>query len=395
VIVHAFAFVIAANPALVVEVSAEHDHALARQVRGALVTRLLEEGYDVVPPAEPADARVEVALGESWSLAVDRAGADHRSQIEVGARPVLELELGHRVLLALEDVQAETDPAGAALAIRGTGAGAEPFLYEVIEQAGAAGVRLTGRPSPDDALVCASSSEGSASAEVSVGLAREGCGTHAVTVAADERAGFAARGVVDSALSRAAAAPSVQVHEAERAPRTSARMWLRDDLVALRGPPRAEWRLGVDGGVASRGPADAVVHTWTRLGKYAGPGGRFDLLVIPSARASASMVDTIMMAGPDWQVPIRRRARVNIGAAIGADVHVYDVGDSKAAHVTWTVGMPADVSWGLGDSARVHLALLAGITGASPRHAIAEQTWRRTAWRIGAPLGVSYGWRIE
>lgn len=368
-----------------------------------LSVRLLQEGYDVGPSSERAEATVTVHEHAGATRVEARGARGRRSfTVEDGPAPVRRLEVLHRALLGV-DATSEPDlplPRGRALAVRFEGEVDEEMLAALTGAARARGVVIALQSQPGDVLACIAGRGDLA--EIGLGPAEDGCAPASVVVSRGAEIGAGATDVL-AEVDRLLAPPSPVLLEDVLAP--GAELIERpvpavvrevDDLVAMRGPPRAEARFGVDGGIVGRGAVDAVMRAFARLGKYEGIGGRLELSVIPSGAPSVRVVDTVLAVGPDWQIDLHDRVRLHLGATVGADVQTYTIADSSAADVGWVAGIPAELSFRVRSDTRIHLAVNAAMTGVARSHRLGDDIeWERTPWRVGVALGFSHGWRIE
>jgi hypothetical protein len=380
-----------------------------------VAVRVLEEGYDLAPGPDTADAAVVVrAHGEDLEVEATGPGGQRRHAVEQGPPAVRRLEVLHRALMGIEaTVGTPSERSGSALAIRASG-GTEPLVTALVAAAVADGVRVTMQPAAGDVLVCVQ--KRGDLAEVGFGPASAGCAPPSVVTSLTDEVDASARDLVlrvtpDLRPPSVPAAPPAE-DRPPPAPRTNARVLApepvvatptvierADELAPLQGPPRAEFRLGMEGGIVSRGPyVDASMRTHVRMGRYDGLGGRLEIGVIPSGGPLLRVVDTILAVGPDWQRTFgrHRRARIHVATTVGADLHTYGSDGATAADVSWVCGLPVSYSHGLGGDTRIHVTALGSVSGVATSHRVGDEVpWARSAWGIGAAVGFSYGWRVE
>lgn len=389
------------------------DRARVTAMRGWLVRRLLEEGYDVA--AEPSGAHGVVRVrAVADGLVVVAQGRERRSfAVERGPDAVQRLEVLHRAIEGVEqtcsarDVIARPEPS---VTLRFVDAPPDDGLLEAVAEVGhREGFTLSNHPSPVDALVCIE--RRGALAQVGLGLAADECGPPTLVVelgdgseAANRRA---AQQLVDAMRSVPEEQPPLDV-EALGGP--SGRTLLdapavrteRDDaLPPMHGPPRAEARLGMSAGVVSRGRwVDPMFSAGWRMGQIEGVGGRISASVIPSTGASILVVDTRLAIGPDWVLRAGKRGHVDIAALVGTDLHTFGTGDRTAGDVAFGAGLPVTYAVTLRGRTRLQLVLDPGVSSNPWEHAAGllregEVLWSRPAWRVGLSVGITYGWRIE
>lgn len=389
------------------------DHARVSAMRGWLVRRLLEEGYDVA--AEPSGAHGVVRVrAVADGLVVVAEGRERRSfAVERGPDAVQRLEVLHRAIEGVEqtcsarDVIARPEPG---VTLRFVDAPPDDGLLEAFAEVGHhAGFTLSNHPSPVDALVCIE--RRGALAQIGLGLAADECGPPTLVIELGDGSAAAnlraAHQLVD-AMQSVPDGPSSLDLEALGGPsgRTlldapAVRTERDDELPPMHGPPRAEARLRMSAGIVSRGRwVDPVVSAGWRMGKIEGVGGRISGSVIPSSGASIVVVDARLAIGPDWELRAGKRGHVDVAALIGTDMHTFGIRDRTAGDVAFGVGLPVTYAVTLRGRTRLQLVLDPGLTSASWTHRsglLREERvlWSRPAWRVGLSLGITYGWRIE
>jgi len=420
-----FSLMLAARPTVAVEVqpsqrATDIDPEAMITLRGWLVRRLLEEGYDVA--ADPAGAHGVVHLRPaSDGLVVEAQGRGQRSfAVEGGPEAVLRLEVLHRALLGVEqtcDARAPLAEPEPGLALRFVdGALDEALLEAMAVVADDAGVTLTDQPRPGDTVACVER-RGSL-AEVALGPAEAECGLPLLVLdlADGSTASYrhAASELIDvvhrSAANDAGPEATGEVLDMRTLggpgpsdPMPGIVVELDDDgeLVAMHGPARAEMRVGLSAGVATRGPnADALIQAGWRAGKIRGVGGRLSLSVVPSSGENIRVVDSRLVIGPDWELKAGERGHVDFAALVGTDIHTFAVGDRTAADVAFAAELPVSYAYTLRGSARLHLVVTPGISTTTWEHrsGVARDDrirWARPSWRIGVGVAISHGWRIE
>src|SRR5690606_13079379 len=167
--------------------------------------------------------------------------------------------------------------------------------------------------------------------------------------------------------------------------------------IPMHGPPRAEMRLGVSGGVASRGRwVDPLVQGGWRMGKINGLGGRLSVSMVPSLGRSVRARDTRSLVGPDWALPVGRRSHVELAALVGTDLHTFDTETRTAGDVALAAELPLTWSLTLRRSTRLQLAVTPGISSRAWEHRRALQSaqqplWSRPRWRVGFSVGITPG----
>ncbi len=394
-----------------VSVDTEPADAAHDELRRFVALRVLQEGYDLTADRERADARVLVRVrDEGTEIQVQGAAATRSFAVEPGPAALQRLEVLHRALIGIEAVarvepDAERDP-GVSLSLSEPSDRAESLMAAVVAAALADGRRVTTDAHPDDTLVCITPRGDLA--EVAVGPAVDGCAPATAVVSLQDDVDASARDVMQQTQASSWILPEPpegkESFEAQPEPPPEAPAVVpveatlrRDEEVPLQGPARAGLRLGMEGGIVARAPTvDASFRARVRAGAYDGMGGRLELGVIPSSNEKIQVVDTVLAVGPDWQHRIGKRGGVHVAATLGADIHTYAVDSWSAADVSWVCGLPVAASVELRGETRMHLSVLPEVSGVATSHAVNDgEVWRRSAWRIGAAVGFSYGWRIE
>ncbi|MEM9455589.1 MAG: hypothetical protein AAGF11_15515 [Myxococcota bacterium] len=415
---------LAARPTVAVEVSSPDPLVDASQqasmvtLRGWLVRRLLEEGYDVA--ADPAGAHGVVRLRPvSDGLVVEARGGrrERRSfAVEGGPDAVTRLEVLHRALMGVEQTCNATEALAApepGLALRFVGGTSDAALLEAVAVvADDAGVTLTTQPRSGDTVLCVER-RGSL-AEVSVGSPHDECGPPLSvidlgngSVAAHRQA---ARVLVDSIVPPANAGAGYDDGRLDTRslggppagdPMPAPDVVVDDGLVPMHGPPRAEMRLGMSLGVAARGSAvDPLIQAGWRMGKIRGLGGRISLSVVPSRGATLRVTDSRLVVGPDWQLSAGKRGHIELALLVGTELHTFANGKRTAGDVAFAAELPVSYAFTLRKQSRIHVAVTPGLASNAWEHHRGllrenEVQWSRPHWRIGVGVGITHGWRIE
>ncbi len=403
---------LAARPTVAVEVHPDPflddpQHARMVDLRGWLVRRLLEEGYDVAADTKAAHCTVRLrAAGEG--MVVDAEGTEHRSYaVESGPDAVLRLEVLHRALQGAEQTCTGTEPIAAeqpGLLIRFVGGAQDDDLLEALAVVSQhAGVTLQSRATEGATLACIEPR--GALAEVSLGPATEACGPPHLVLDFGERTADdhrrAARSLINAV--RPAANGALDVHSLGGPPpgdpyATAPDASITeesDGFVPMQGPARAEMRLGASAGIVTRGPhVDALIQTGWRMGEIKGIGGRLSVSVVPSGGAGISVVDARLAIGPDWTLRAGKRGFIDVAALVGTDLHMF----SGAGDVAFAAELPMTYAFTLRGQARLNVGINPGLSSTHWEHQNSLATrvvWERPAWRIGMSLGITHGWRIE
>ena len=411
---------LASRPTVAVEVHPDPfvdagDHARLTAMRGWLVRRLLEEGYDVA--AEPRGAQGVVRVrAVPDGLVVSAEGRARRSfAVEPGPDAVQRLEVLHRAIQGVEqacdaeDAIAEPEPG---VALRFVDAPADDGLLEAMAEVGHhAGFTLSARPSSVDTLVCIE--RRGALAEVGIGPAADDCSPPQLVVelgdGSPDASRRAARQLLDALRSPPEPAGELDLEalggpsgrELLDAPAPSVTRERDEELPPMHGPPRAEARLGASAGVAMRGRfVDPLVQAGWRMGRLEGVGGRLSASAVPSSGHSVLVVDLRLVIGPDWGLRVGRRGHLDVAALVGTDLHTFGVGDRTAGDVAFAAELPVTYSIELRNWTRLHLIVDPGIGSSSWEHRVglvreSGVDWSRPAWRVGLAVGITHGWRIE
>ncbi|MCX4246868.1 hypothetical protein [Paraliomyxa miuraensis] len=380
-----------------------------RSLRDQLMMRLLEEGYPLAPSADQATRtlRVEPTPG---GIRVEAEGEDTLA-FEVATGPVLPLEAVHRAIEALEEVTPRPTPQGTlpsrvAVRVDAPPAAISPdalrrTLVEQLLERHRTVVPLDAEP---DQVLCA---EGRGEA---LALSRadeaDGCGLasdlQAKLVGLEpvesgrEPDPLALDSSLDALLSPDEPAPR-RTTSSERPASTMAPSASLTDDRTLEPPRRGPAvRIGARTGVYGRmTAADAAVGTTLRVGGEPGPAGLFDVLMVPSSAPDISIFETSISGGFGWMFEVSPVVALHAQALGGVLVHRYRQRGARTGHrVDWTAELPLGASFRLPRGLRIELTLRAGRSARDREHRVDDvAVWSRTAWRIGASVGLSYGWR--
>lgn len=412
---------LASRPTVAVEVHPDPfveagDHARLTAMRGWLVRRLLEEGFDVAAEPEAAHGVVRVrAVADG--LVVVAEGRQRRSYaVERGPDAVQRLEVLHRAIEGVEQTCSASDAIAIpepGVALRFVDAPTDEGLLEAMAEVSQhAGLTLSTHPDPSDTMICIER-RGSL-AQVGIGPVSDGCAPSQLVVELGDGSPQASRraarllvdavrvpppqGEPDELDLEALGGPSGR--ELLDAPASPVRR--RDDeLPPMHGPPRAEARLGVSAGAVSRGPyVDPLFQAGWRMGKIEGIGGRLSTSIIPSSGGSIYVVDARLAIGPDWELRAGRRGHVDVAALIGTDLHTFGVRDRTAGDVALAAALPITYALSVRGNTRLHVRVDPGLSSVAWQHRVGllregRIAWQRPAWRVGVTVGITYGWRIE
>ena len=416
---------LAARPTVAVEVHLDpavdaSEQAQLTSLRGWLVRRLLEEGYDVAANDRGAHSVVHVRRAEG-GLVVDAVGRGQRSfAVEAGPEAVLRLEVLHRALMGVE----QTCDAGQAvaapepgLAVRFVeGPQGNDFLEAMAVVTQHSGVKLTRDPSPSDTLACVT--QRGTLAEVGLGLAADECAPPSLVLdfrdGSPEAIRDAARSVVGAMqapteasdrfdLDSVGGPPPVAYDTPDFPPRPIAEDEGDEssELAPMHGPPRAEARLMSRAGVAIRGPlVDPLFQAGWRMGKVRGPGGRLSVTMSPSTGSAMTVFDTRLAIGPDWEFQLGERMYFDVAALVGTDLHAFNTGDRMGSDVAFAAELPVTFAVAVRERTRLLFTVDPGVSSVAWEHQLGvvrdnRIAWSRPAWRVGLMFGISHGWRIE
>ncbi len=390
---------IAMGPSVAVQVTADEagtlrERRVARSLRGWLVQRLIEEGFTIAP-VERAD-RVVTLSPDEGSVAVESSG--HRFVVDEGPAAVMRLEALHRTRMVLEHAETAQPepPVSAVLGFRTVTQAPEGAAGDLESALLVEGYVLTPHPRPTDPVLCVEHSDEMLAVAITEGAnacpdptvrlryqaIREPGGVQPI-IDLVESLSEQPPPAVPARRSRTTPTPP-PVEPAESSGRR--RRWSSKD---------AEFRLGVDGGIAVRGAVDPAARASMRVGLSPGPGAQLHVSIIPAREGDVRTVDTVLAAGPDLRLG-RKRFGFGAGLVAGALVHAYQYDTARGGSVDWYVGLPTSVSFGKpGAGARVHLFTEVFVVGNRLEHVRDNAPdWTRTAWGLRAGLGFTYGWEI-
>ena len=392
---------LAASPAaspLRVRVVAERD-----AVSDWLVARLLEEGFTVTGAG---DAQIDLSVARAdrtWELGVD--GATHE-QLAVPIDEddvVARLELLHLAVGALDSVaprvpeHAEVSTFAIELAPVFA-----PILHTAIEAELAravldSGAALAPARASASFVLCAGFADGAV--DVAVRGADEPCpaaeaSTASVREQAVEVVAIALHGVSESAASAVTPAKdSERAPLGERQPTptplASRRTWREAGLYVRGGAS-----LGVIGRVRA---TDPVLAASLFVGREPGVAAWFDLQIWPEARARDLFVlEVLPAAGMRMRAWSRGRLAIDVGGLFGIQAHGYRFGrgDQRATGIAFDVSGEGAIGLAirLWRAHELLLLLRGGRSSRDRRHALGDEiVWRRSSWRIGATIGLTFG----
>lgn len=411
---------LAARPTVAVEVHLEPTVDAAEQaqltaLRGWLVRRLLEEGYDVAANERGAHGVVHVRRAEG-GLVVDAVGRGQRSfVVEEGPEAVLRLELLHRALMGVEQTCDPSEPVASpepGLALRFVeGSRHDDFLEAMAVVTLHSGVTLTRDPAPSDTLACIT--QVGSLAEVGLGLASEDCAPASFVLdlgdGSPEVIRGAARSVVDAMRAPDQEPDRLDLDTvggppaADLAAPPPLRPVVEDDLelAPMQGPPRAEMRLISRAGVALRGAqVDPLFQAGWRMGKIHGAGARLSVSMTPSGASAYTVLDTRLAVGPDWEFQAGERGHIDVAALIGTDLHAFNSGDRTGSDMAFAAELPVTYAFTVRKRTRLLVTIDPGVASTAWDHRVgafedSRVVWSRPAWRVGFMFGISHGWRIE
>ncbi len=363
--------------------------------------RLLEEGYPLAPSAEHATRTLRVEV-TTEGLRVEASGSDTRS-FEVATGPVLPLEAVHRAMEALDEVtprvptEAEPPPRYAVhVDSAPPETSPEAVRRALVHTLLARKSTVVPIDADPEAVFCAEG-EGDAltltrSADV------EGCGQvprMTVEVEAAEPAQVQLDDSVDTLITTPKSTGPVVVEPIEPRP-TSTTTGLRVERETEPDPRRTALRIGVRTGIYGRlSSADAAIGTSLRVGREPGPAGIVDLLFVPASATDISIFETSIGAGFGWMWSVSPVVGLHTEAVGGLQIHRFRQRGGQTGHrYDWTAEVPIGASFRLARHLRLDLRVRGGRTGRGREHRVDDVVvWSRNAWRIGASVGLSYGWR--
>lgn len=415
-----------ARPVVGVEVQSSSQAQQTDALRGWLAARLLEEGYDVAPDRQGADARVSVSA-HPGGVSVEAWGEGQRSYaVEDGPEAVQRLEILHRALQGVEAVLPAPDPSATrapGLAMSFAGGRDDALIAEVVNAARSEGLVVRAVPDDADTLVCVT--QRGELAEIGIGAAVDGCAPADTVVTNSDEA--TRRDAASQIVARVASQQTAGlVPDVGSLPQPEAT--IDPEIASIVGdgeasagryaiapagtdiglattaaldpadaPARAEVRFGADAGFVSRQAFDPAVRGRLRVGRVDGMAARVDVGVLPSSSTEhIQVVDTLLLAGADYQLGRNERVRGSFGLLLGADIHSFRTDLNRGADVDFTAEAPLTLSVGLRGGARVDATAHAGYSNNRFRHeSMNLGSWDRSAWRFGFAVGFSHGWRIQ
>lgn len=406
-----------ARPSVHVDIDATGD-----ELRGWLVVRLSEEGFELVPDGAPAEVDLRVARErDAW---VVRANAiDHQSyRVSDGPENLQRLEVLHRAVAAAEEVEPRAIDASEATAIPRVAIDLDPAAQaEAREQLAAqvtlavlaAGARVAAPGAAHDRRVCAAQAE----AGVVLGSGEASC-TAVEVVAIGEAPQWIAKAVAEppsasavvepaSAAEVEPAEPTAEAAPGEKEPEATPEESREASVRAAIDPPRVSeaqrrrlvLRVGARGGLVARvRPVDGAVGADLTLGRFAGASLWLDMQVWPSRGSAANLVivETVPAVGVRWRFLVHDRVSLGAGALVGVAVHAYrsDTRRGTVADISGEVGGGVGVR--VVRSLEVGLEVRGGLVGRDRAHQVAgESAWARDAWRWSACLGLSWGFDLR
>jgi len=386
--------------------TAGSDDGQRRSLRDQLMLRLLEEGYPLAPSAEHATRTLRVEMTPR-GLRVEARGADTRS-FEVATGPVLPLEAVHRAMEALDEVtprvptEAEPPPRHA-VHVDGapTEASPEAVRRALVHSLLARHSTVVPLDAEPDAVLCAHGD----GATISLSRGEHGgdCTDAAATAVPVTWSGPDPSGLDDSVDALVDALMGRPAPTAPTTAQPSAPIRPPAANTGLSAPRQAEpvrrgptVRIGARAGIYGRlSSADAAVGTTLRVGGEPGPGGLFDVLMVPASAPDISIFETSISAGFGWMWAPTPTVALHLQGLAGLQIHRFRQRGAATGHrFDWTAEIPVGASLRLARRLRLDLRVRGGRTGRGREHRVDDAVvWSRNAWRIGASVGLSYGWR--
>ena len=395
------ALVLAPAP-VYVETIASTESRETRSLRAQLMLRLLEEGYPLAPSAEHA-TRTLYVTPTGGGLRVEARGLDIQA-FEVATGPVLPLEAVHRAMQALDEVTPRAEPTAVPpprFAVHVTDApeatSAEAVRQALVDRLLAANGAVVPLDAKPDGVFCAEALGDDLS--LSRGQSIEECGLQpAVVPMDDDQLDTAA---LDDSLEELMRDPDV----VDLQPRdtTSTKPTPRDLETTTDQEPtprsgKTRIRVGARAGIFGRiSSADAAVGTSLRVGREPGPGGILDLAMLPTSAPDISIFETSVSGGFGWMFAVSPIVALRVQGLVGVQIHRFrQRGDQTGHRVDWTAEIPVGTSLRLARGLRLDLTVRGGRSGRDREHRVDDViVWARSAWRIGASVGLSYGWRAR
>jgi len=378
----------------------------ARQIRGALLVRLVEEGYIVSP--RPSDAQIRIALrhaSSGWSIEMTGSGR-REYHVDNGPLAVVSLEILHRAVIAIEASE-DTVPElpalmGRSVAFEVSADQSDPVARRMHEEVALelsdSGLFLVPRSLHHDRTVCVTL--GPAAIAISTSRASERCGEPVLEITRHDRSDEEVIRRVGQQIANLArhrdgesnelpasgagtASPDPAPPIAPLAHRASARRW----------QPMSSWRLrtGLSGGGLFReGGADPIVLASGELLATSRWAARLHGGVVWSnGGGSLSIVEWQLQMGPAFIAPFGSSSAFALGVMGGVLVHRYsfDAAD-EGSRVNWNVSVPMAVSHRFGPVMELALTLLPGLAGPPRDHEISgKPAWHRSVYYLGLMAG--------
>ncbi len=367
-------------------------------LRGQLLVRLTEEGFDISPRGAPGNWTVILA-GNATALDVEVTGSESRSE-RVAASPELELfhlEVTQRVIMAIRSTPPAApanDGAPTRVAVWVDSQGSETERNRIRERTAVAlvdaGFALTGGDDAD-LHICVDL------AGDRIGLARAAtrgdCGNPTRAV---DRAGATIDDLADSVTREALSLASPEPRAAIAPPAASAPAALAATAHRAIGPtPRADaWRLEIEaaaGALVRGSAADPLLSLDASVGARRGPGARASLSLAPSSEDSLDVVELTATGGGGWRWlgPIT----LDAGVQGGIQVHRYRLaGEQAGTRVDWIAQLPLRAAVALSENWRLAAGANLGLAGRERSHVVSEGPilWHRDALQIAVTLGIGY-----
>ena len=388
-----------------------------------LVVRLLEDGYPLAASADDAQVQLSVtAVGDGrWTVTAVGTSTMAFEVEDSGDAAVTRLELLHRSLDALEDVEAEPPPqhAPATVALSVTDESPPEFAAEVVVDILAAGATLVPAGAPAELRVCADRTPGEDASRISVIDGDADCTTTAEPgVSVFNAVHFASTTQrVEAAIAelrqpppaqdatpaptpepRARPEPIEPGEDSERAPGLVAE---RRRVLTPDGRSPRIVRGGVGAGAFGRlTTVDPVIFGALTFGREPGIQGLMELHVRPSNVTGSLLVSEVFPALGLLARPVTVKFVSFIaGGMLGPEFHRYQLraGDNSGAGLD--VGLSAEflfgVSFAFKDLHEIQFAFRTG-GGRQRTHAFeGEDIWARHALRIGATVSILLGRRVR
>ncbi|MCH9680900.1 MAG: hypothetical protein K0V04_05670 [Deltaproteobacteria bacterium] len=372
-----------------------------RSLHDQLMMRLLEEGYPLAPSADHATRTLRVQPTED-GIRVEARGQDVQA-FSVTTGPVLPLEVVHRAMEALDEVTPraslldEQPSPRIAVHVEQTPEGLSPetvrrLLVERLLARRGTVVPLDAAP---DSVLCADG-EGDA-LSLSRGDDVGDCGhmPQLIAVVDDDPDPQVLSNSIDQLLSdsRSSERSTVGTITPARSTPTAGLVTDREPSTRTDGTAiRIEARTGLYGRLSA---ADAAVGTTLRVGREPGPGGLFDIMLLPSSAPNIAVFETSISAGFGWMWTLSDTVALYLRGLGGVQVHRFRQRGGQTGHrADWTLEAPLGTSLRLARGLRLDLSVRGGLARRPREHRVADEiVWARSQWRVGGSVGLSYGWR--